>query len=139
MRINTLLTLSVLLILSVSLKAQDYTYTETQDGVRIFHDGTLVVKEGIPFLTVKGDSYEMGLQYGVLLNDKLLEMDHTVDYLINSYIGSFFIKKWIANVVLNSKIKKLEKIMPEEYIQELEGMAEGSDLKLKELQIIAYF
>lgn len=139
MRINALLTLSVLLILSVSLKAQDFTYTKTQDSVRTFHDGTLVVKEGIPFLTVKGDSYEIGLQYGVLLNDRLIDMDHTVDSLIDSYIGSFFLKKWIANMVLNSKIKKTERTVPAEYVQELEGMAEGSDLRLKELQIIAYF
>ncbi len=53
-----------------------------------------------------------GLQYGVLMNDLLLEMDYTVDSLIDSYIGSFFLKKWIAGMVFNSKIKKMEKTMP---------------------------
>ena len=138
MKSKTLFLFLLMLVISVSLKAQ-YTYTETQDSVRTFHDGTLVVKEGIPFLTVKGDSYEMGLQYGVLLNDRLLKMDHDVDSLIDSYIGSFFLKKWMANIVLNSKIRKVEKTLPEEYIQELEGMAEGSNLKLKDLQTLAYF
>jgi hypothetical protein len=138
MKSKTLFIVLSILILSVSLKAQDYIYTETQDGIRSFHDGVLVVKEGIPFLTVKGDSYEMGLQYGVLLNNMLIDMDRDVDSLIDSYIGSFFLRKWIDNIVLNSKIKKVEKTMQVEYIKELRGMAEGSDLKLKDIQIIAY-
>ena len=138
MRFRILL-LITFLVLSGLIEAQDYAYTKRADGVRTFHEGSLVIKEGMPFLTVKGDAYEMGLQYGVLMNDMLLEMDHTVDSLIDSYIGSFFIKKWLANIVLGSKIKKLEEKMPVEYVEELKGMASGSDLKLKELQIIAYF
>lgn len=121
------------------LIAQDYNYIENDQGLRTFHQGSLMVKEGIPFLTLKGNSYEMGLQYGVLANDLLVDMDHDVDSLIDSYLGGFFLKKWIAAMVLNTKIKKVEKTMPLEYIEELEGMAEGSDLTLKDLQTIAYF
>ena len=139
MNIKTLFAIFIFLFSSGILNAQDYKYTKEIDGARTFNEGNLVVKEGIPFLTVKGDPYEMGLQYGVLMNDMLLDMDHNVDSLIDSYIGGFFLKKWIANMVLNSKIKKVEKTMPAEYILELEGMADGSDLKLKDLQIIAYF
>ncbi len=131
--------LIVFLLLSGFLVAQDYNCTKGDDGSIAFHEGSLIIKEGIPFLTVKGDAYEMGLQYGVLLNDRLLGMDHTIDSLIGAYIGNFFLKKWIANIVLGSKIKKLEKTMPDEYVEELKGMVEGSGLKQKELQIIAYF
>ena len=87
---------------------QDYEIIQNTDGSKTFHEGKLEVKENMPFLTVKGDAYEMGLQYGVLMNEMLLDMDHTVDSLIDSYIGSFFLKKWIAGMVLNSKIKKVE-------------------------------
>lgn len=139
MDIKKLFVLCLLFIVPGIVLAQDYKYEQNEDGLRTFQDGNLIVKEGVPFLTIKGDSYEMGLQYGVLMNDRLIDMDQTVDSLIDSYLGGFFLKKWIADLVLNSKIKKLEKKMPLEYIQELEGMAEGSDLKLKELQIIAYF
>lgn len=118
---------------------QDYEIIQNTDGSKTFHEGKLEVKENMTFLTVKGDAYEMGLQYGVLMNEMLLDMDHTVDSLIDSYIGGFFLKKWIAGMVLNSKIKKVETTMPEEYVLEFEGMAEGSDLKLKDLKIIAYF
>ncbi|MCK5170265.1 MAG: hypothetical protein KAQ75_10330, partial [Bacteroidales bacterium] len=128
-----------LFLVSSIVLAQEYKYELSKDGSRNFNEGSLTVKEDIPFLTLKGDSYEMGLQYGVLLNDRLLEMDHAVDSLIDAYIDGFFLKKWIANIVLSSKIRKVEKTMPDEYVLELKGMAAGSDLKLKELQIIAYF
>jgi hypothetical protein len=119
--------------------AQSYEYTENSNGSRTFHEGKLIIEERVPFLSVKGNSYEMGLQYGVLMNEELLKMDHTVDSLIESYVGSFFMKKWISEIVLNSKIRKIEKTMPKDYLQELKGMAEGSDLELKDLQIISYF
>lgn len=121
------------------LFAQSYEYSENSNGSRTFREGKLIIEQGIPFLTVKGSSFEMGLQYGVLMNEELLKMDHTVDSLIESYVANFFLKKWISGVVLNSKIKKIEKTMPREYLQELKGMAEGSDLKLKDLQIISFF
>lgn len=139
MKFKVFYTVLLALMLSNSLVAQTYQYNVDNNGVRTFHEGLLIVKEGIPFLSLKGDSYEMGLQYGVLANDMLLAMDHTVDSLIDSYIGSFFLKKWIAGIILHSKIKKVEKTMPDEYIKELKGMAEGSDLSLKDLQTIAYF
>ncbi|MBI9053595.1 MAG: hypothetical protein JEY96_07235 [Bacteroidales bacterium] len=136
LRLINLLIISFLL--SSSLFAQDYSVTINKDRSKTFHDGELIVKEGVSFLTVKGDSYEMGLQYGVLMNDHLVIMNQTLDSMINSYVGSFFLKKWIAGMVFNSKIKKVEKTMPTEYVQELKGMAEGSDLKLKDIQTIAY-
>ena len=137
--ISTLL----LLLITANLFSQELTYKELPDGSRVFHEGKLEFKEGIPFLTLKGNMFEIGLQYGILANDLLVEMDHTVDSLIDSYVGTFFLKKWIANMVLNKKIRKIERAMPEEYAIELEieleGMAEGSGLRYKDLQIIAYF
>jgi hypothetical protein len=139
MKVKAFYTVLLVLVFSNTLFAQTYQYNEDKDGARTFHEGSLIIKEGIPFLSLKGDSYEMGLQYGVLANDMLLDMDHTVDSLIDSYIGNFFLKKWIAGMVLHSKIKKVENTMPDEYIKELRGMAEGSDLSLKDMQSIAYF
>lgn len=99
----------------------------------------MFIKEGVPFLTVKGDSYEMGLQYGVLMNDQIMQMQVKVDSIVEKYVGKFFLKKWIANMVLKSKIRKIEERMPREFIAELEGMAEGCDLNLREVKTIAYF
>lgn len=139
MKVKFIILAFVLQLASGVLFAQSHEYTENGADSRTFREGKLIIEEGIPFLTLKGNSYEMGLQYGVLMNEELKKMDYTVDSLIESYIGSFFIKKWISEIVLNSKIGKIEKTMPKEYLQELKGMAEGSDLELKDLQIISYF
>ncbi|MGM0408459.1 MAG: C45 family autoproteolytic acyltransferase/hydrolase, partial [Bacteroidota bacterium] len=139
MQIRFLIGFILSFIISGAICAQDYHYIQQDEGVRVFHDGELVIKENIPFLTVKGNAYETGLQYGVLLNDYLLEMDHTIDSLVENYVGSFFLKKWIANATVGFKIRKIEKAMPDHFIREFEGMAEGSDLSLKEIKTLAYF
>ena len=138
MKIKQLLLLLSCVFYSILVFSQEYKYEEN-NGVRTFHEGSLFVKEGVPFLTVKGESFEMGLQYGVLMNDQILELNVKVDSIIDSFVGKFFLKKWIANKVLKSKIRKIEKRMPKEFLEELEGMAEGCDLNLKEVKTIAYF
>jgi len=132
--ISTLL----LFFFSIILVAQEYKYEEN-NGIRTFHEGSMFIKEGVSFLTVKGESYEMGLQYGVLMNDQILDLDAKVDSIVDSFVGKFFLKKWIANRVLKSKIRKIEKRMPKEFIEELEGIADGCDLNLREVKTIAYF
>ena len=137
---NVIKSIFTLLLFSFStiLFSQEYKYEEN-NGIRTFHEGHMFIKEGVPFLTLKGESHEMGLQYGVLMNDEILELDAKIDSLIDSYVGKFFFKKWIANMVLKTKIRKIEKRMPKEFIEELEGMADGCDLSLKEIKTIAYF
>lgn len=132
--------LLIYLILSISiyLFSQNLSYVIDENGVRRFHEGSLMIKEDVPFLTVKGNPYEAGLQYGVLLNDYLLKIDKVIDSLIVANTGQFFIKQWIVRGVLNKKIKEIEKNIPSEYLLEMRGMADGSDLDLKDLQIIAY-
>ncbi|NOU62081.1 C45 family autoproteolytic acyltransferase/hydolase [Marinifilum caeruleilacunae] len=130
--------LTLLLLSSLLISAKGYKYKEV-NGIRTFQEGSMFVKEGVPFLTVKGDSYEMGLQYGVLMNDQIMEMQVKVDSIVESYVGKFFLKKWIANMVLKSKIRKIEERMPQAFIEELEGMAEGCDLNVREIKTIAYF
>ncbi|RKE02225.1 C45 family peptidase [Marinifilum flexuosum] len=138
MKLKHLSILTALLLSSLLLFAKDYQYNE-KNGIRIFHQGSMFVKEGVPFLSVKGDSYEMGLQYGVLMNDQIMKMQVKVDSVVETYVGKFFLKKWIANMVLKSKIRKIEKRMPEEFIKELEGIAEGCELNLREVKTMAYF
>ena len=123
---------------SILLFSQNQSYEIDENEMRKFHDGSLMIKENVSFLPVKGDSYEAGLQYGVLLNDYLVKMDHIVDSIIIANTGNFFVKKWIVGGVLSKKIKQIEKKMPPEYLLEMKGMADGSELKLKDLQIIAY-
>jgi hypothetical protein len=128
----------LLFFFSTILFSQEYKYEES-NGIRTFHEGHMFIKEGVPFLSVKGKSYEMGLQYGVLMNDQILDFNVKIDSLIDSFVGKFFLKKWIANMILKSKIRKIEKRMPKEFLDELEGMADGCDLSLRKIKTIAYF
>ncbi|MEA3317185.1 MAG: C45 family peptidase [Bacteroidota bacterium] len=136
----------ILLVLIIPLiifscKSNEYLVLQTKQEKenKTFHEGSLIIHDNYPILTVKGTPYEAGLQYGVLLNRQLVSMDNTVDSLLESYIGSLFIKKWITNIVLNAKIRRIEEKMSDNYIQEINGMAKGSELSLKDLKIIAYF
>ncbi|MGQ1909593.1 C45 family autoproteolytic acyltransferase/hydrolase [Marinifilum sp. RC60d5] len=138
MNIKKIVLISIYLLSSLLLFSQEYSYKE-KNGVRTFHEGSVFTKEGVPFLTVKGESYEMGLQYGVLMKDQILKLDVKIDSIVESFAGKFFLKKWIANKVLKAKIRKIEKRMPKEFIEELEGMAEGCELNLREVKTIAYF
>lgn len=139
MKLRIFIIITLCITASFDLVAQAYNYAVNDEGERTFRDGQLMIKEGVPFLTVQGSPYEAGLQYGVLLNDYLLKMDHTIDSLVENYIGGFFLKKWIANAAIGFKIRKIEKTMPDYFIREFEGMAEGSDLSLKEIKTLAYF
>lgn len=115
---------------------QGTTYAQE---VTTYEQGTLVINDDIPLLTVKGNHYQMGIQYGTLLNQQLIEMDRVADSLIAENIGGSFIKRWIGKAVLKGRIKKVDKRMPDYFIRELEGMAKASDLSLTEIKTIAYF
>ncbi|MGM0550855.1 MAG: C45 family autoproteolytic acyltransferase/hydrolase [Bacteroidota bacterium] len=101
--------------------------------------GKLVIDKGIPVLTVKGSHYQMGKQYGHLLNTQLVQMNHLVDSLIAANTGDFFLKRWLGKVVLKNRIRKIDQRMPAHFIRELEGMAEASDLSVTDIKTIAYF
>lgn len=104
-----------------------------------YKKGCLNVTYDIPILTVKGSHYEMGLQYGYLLNDRLIEMNRVVDSLIDENLGSFFLKRWIGRQILAARINRVDKRMPACFVHELEGIAENSALSLREVKTIAYF
>jgi len=124
-----------------SCKSKQYSALQIQRNKNesFFHQGSLIIYDNYPILTVKGTPYEAGLQYGVLLNKQLVDMDNTVDSLLDTYIGSFFVKKWLTNIVLGVKIKRIEEKVPNEYIQELQGITDGSELNLRDIKLIAYF
>lgn len=110
----------------------------SSDGIKIFRTGTLSSHKGVKFLKVSGTPYEVGLQYGVLLKDDIKSMYKDIEVELEKYTGTFFLKKWIANFVINRKISKIKSKLPKDYLTELEGMADGSGISLKKIEIIAF-
>jgi hypothetical protein len=52
----------------------------TIDGEKIkYGNGSLAYFDGVPFLKLAGSNYEMGLQYGVLMKERLQAMAASQD------------------------------------------------------------
>ena len=126
----------LLFFLLIVLMGQQQTVAQQ---ITTHQQGRLVIDKGIPVLTVKGSHYQMGQQYGTLLNAQLVQMDRLVDSLIAANTGDFFLKRWLGKVVLKNRLRKIDQRMPACFIRELEGIAETSDLSVTDIKTIAYF
>jgi hypothetical protein len=92
-------------------------------------EGELQFIEGIPFLKLSGNHYEMGVQYGVLLKDKLQKIHgELLPY------RDLWLQKLPGDIH-----ERLEKLTDTKIIQQLKGMAEGSGLPYSDLLLGAYF
>ena len=81
-------------------------------------------KAGITVVFLTGSSYEIGLAHGKLCREEILEINKPI---FDLYHGMTAEQKhyWL------SKAEKLEKQIPAEYIDELHGIADGSQLEYK--------
>lgn len=110
--------------------ANELSERPAQKGeVRTFGKGELKIIEGIPFLKLSGNYYEMGEQYGTLLKEEFQKV-------YNELIP--FKSKWLPELP-GSILEKLEKITPVNIIQQLKGMSAGSGLPYRDLLLGAYF
>jgi hypothetical protein len=87
--------------------------------------GWLEERDGVKFLHVSGTNYEMGYQHGYLLKDEIEENYRAVfsnDH--NSEIYNFVLDAW------NRIIKHHT---PQEYIDEMQGLADGSGRPIEDV------
>lgn len=93
----------------------------------LFRGGTLYRRSGFPLqLEVTGSHYEMGFQYGVLLEKELIEMQELWEQLITFFANDTGIPRWICVLFVNAKIGKLSKRVPERFLKEVQGISAGS-------------
>ncbi len=159
MRKLLLYLLSIVLVLLVAFAVFSYFYlrpdipsekayiTEVKGGVSYFGQGHLEYREGIPFLYVKGDPHEIGLQYGVLLKDEMKSFYGRMDSLENAMMGKVYEESpWHKDViikistpfVIKKKLKSFRKRLPEGYLEQLKGMSEGSGVPLSDILIVTF-
>lgn len=91
------------------------------DEVAHFNFSRKYIKSGITVVYLSGSPYEIGLAHGKLCREEILEINKPIFEL---YHGMTEEQKhyWL------SKAEKLEKQIPAEYIEELHGIADGSQL-----------
>jgi len=95
-----------------------------------FHAGYVEQIDGITVLHVEGGPYDMGLQQGVLMREQIKGI--WLDYLRGSIMGG-------GNydyAYLLECAKAMEKHIPDEYIQEMRGIADGAGLAYEDVLIM---
>jgi len=115
---------------------------DTKEDVKYFGQGYLEYREGIPFLYVKGEPYEIGLQYGVLLKEEIKSFVAEMDNLEHAMMERVYQKSpWYADIVIKiaapfvvkKKLNSFRKRVPKDYMMQLNGMSEGSGIPLNDI------
>lgn len=95
--------------------------------------------EGVPFLKLRGTSYEIGLQYGALLRAELRrsvanaeEYRRALSMSLPWYVRPF------SGFVTQINLRSMAGRLPREYREELEGLAQGSGLEYDDILFYAF-
>jgi predicted choloylglycine hydrolase len=111
----------------------------TTDGKSLMEGASLQEKEGLLVLHLKGTPYQMGYQHGTLLREhiKIVYQDYLLGILREKSKDN---KKFKAGFnYFKHKAKILEKFIPQEYKEEMRGIADGSGLSYNDILIIHTF
>lgn len=91
----------------------------TSEQQQIVDKATLTKTNGWQYLTVEGSPYEIGFEHGYLLTDEFKDAIRVYTHMTLETMGmdySFFVEQAVK--LHKSKI-------PDEYIEEMQGMADG--------------
>lgn len=89
---------------------------------KVYEKGRLEERNGILVLYLKGSPYEMGYQQGMLAKHLMGKSKEAFDKAVPPIKGGR-VGEWIIKKYLFWKLEKMEKYVPEEFIEELKGMA----------------
>jgi isopenicillin-N N-acyltransferase-like protein len=105
---------------------------------KVYEKGYLEERSGILVLHLKGSPYEMGYQHGMLTKHLMGKSKEAFDEAIPPIKGGR-IGEWIVRRYLFWKLGKMEKHVPEEFIEELKGMADSiTEKKVNYREILLY-
>jgi len=106
---------------------------QVRDGKRVFGDAWMEKRDDLYVLYLKGSSYEIGYQHGILMREEIKQ--GAVKFYadpINQGRGGFSFKNWLIRRYLGWKVyKPLKKSQPKEILDELKGIADGCGLPYK--------
>ena len=105
----------------------------------LMEGASLKESEGIFILHLKGAPYQMGYQHGRLLKDqiKVLYQDYLLATLKEKTKDEKRFKAYFN--LFKKEAQKLEKFLPEEYKEEMKGIADGSGLSYNDVLIMHTF
>ena len=103
----------------VFLRSHDAAYLEQIGSTRVLH--------------LEGSHYEMGVQHGKLMADEIRQASFMI-----KLIGSVSWKKDV-NASIEEAWKRTSPHIPEKYKEEMQGMADGAEIPLEEVQMFSIF
>jgi hypothetical protein len=90
--------------------------------------GWLEERNGVNILHVSGNNYEMGYQHGFLLKDQINQNYRAIFNIDNGEIYSYILNLW------NDSIKGH---IPDDYINEIQGMSDGSGRSFEDIVVFS--
>jgi tetratricopeptide (TPR) repeat protein len=130
-----------------AVSSEEKYQIEIKDGSKHFGEGYVINRDGIPFIYLKGDSYEIGLQYGVLLKEEMKRFFVHMDSFENAMMDMVYkespwykdILIWISTpFVATYKLSSFKQRVPEDYLAQLKGMSEGSGVPLDDILKVTF-
>ena len=115
-----IVTLMLCLILALNIFSVNAVNNTDKSGS--LHSGWLEIRDGIKILHVSGSHYEMGYQHGSLLKEE-----------VQQDIRAFLNYSHESKDYLLSIWNQMEDYVPEEYIDEMHGMADGAEISFDDL------
>ncbi len=99
--------------------------------------GYLEEVEGNLVLHLEGSPYEMGYQHGVLLKNHVRRNVRNILYGVG-VVSSIESGKWFLDEI-QSAYERLKPHIPKEYIEEMDGLADGAGIKREEIRLTNVF
>jgi hypothetical protein len=111
----------------------------TRDGARTTFQGGVVYRHAgaPPLLEVTGTHYEMGLQYGVLLQTEVAAMVAFFWALLRVYAEDSGAPEEALLAQLRAQTEKLAQKLPARFLDEMRGVADGTGLPFETVQLFA--
>jgi tetratricopeptide (TPR) repeat protein len=148
---HLLLFIFSLIVFSINIdfaaSSEEKYQIEIKDGAKHFGEGYVTNREGIPFIYLKGDSYEIGLQYGVLLKEEMKRFFVHMDSFENAMMDMVYKESpWYQNILIwiltpfvaQYKLSVFKQRVPEDYLVQLKGMSEGSGVPLDDILKVTF-
>jgi len=113
----------------------------TTRGVKsIFKEGSIYRYPGIvPLLEVKGEHYEMGLQYGVLLKPEILKAVVSYEKILRWQAENMGIPFILLTSMAKYKANEFSKRIPKRFLKEITGVSDGSGVSFDTILTVAMF
>lgn len=125
---NVMKTISIILLIILILCscASKATIPENSTGqpanIVAFGKSKKYTKNGITVIYLSGSPYEIGLAHGKLCKEEIIEAH---EYYLSIYDNAEWVDYWRGWLNL---AKHVEKFIPKEYIEEMQGIGDGSGL-----------